>query len=101
MGFIRHHAILVTGLGLEVEEAATKAREFGLEVLGPSGLAMNGFQTLLVCPDGSKESWDTSDVFDARRGQFLAYLRPRTLSWLEVAYGNSDRTAKVTAHAWQ
>ena len=109
MGYMRHDAIVVTSWKSEViEEAATKARECGLEVLGPSGVATNGIRTLLVCPDGSKEGWDESDAFDAKRAAYIEYLNgvryednSSCLSWVALAYSNDDCEAEITAHTWQ
>jgi hypothetical protein len=103
MGYMRHDAIVVTSWNSEaIEEAAAKARECGLEVLGPSSVAMNGIRTLLVCPDGSTEGWDESEAFDAKRATYLAYLNSvRYLSWVALAYGSDDGDAEITAHAWQ
>lgn len=109
MGYMRHDAIVVTSWKSEaIEEAAAKARECGLEVIGPSGVVTNGIRTLLVCPDGSKEGWDESDKFDGKRAKFLEYLNgvryedsSSCLSWVALAYGSDDSEAVVTAHAWQ
>ena len=101
MGYMRHDAIVVTSCKSEaIEEAAAKARECGLEVLGPSGVTMNGIRTLLVCPDGSKEGWDKSDAFDVKRAKYLEYLNSvryddnsSCLSWVALAYGSDDGDA--------
>jgi hypothetical protein len=106
---MRHDAIVVTSWKSEaIEEAAAKARECGLEVLGPSGVSTNGIRTLLVCPDGSKEGWDESNEFDVKRAAYLEYLNGRRyednsscLSWVALAYGSDDGDAEITAHAWQ
>lgn len=108
MGYIRHDAILVTTWNREATDAAAnKAREMGLAILGPSDEAMNGYRTLLVCPDGSKEGWDLSDEFDARRKAFVEYLNgvryedgETCLEWVAVAYGGDDYRAEITASAW-
>lgn len=109
MGYMRHDAIIVTSWKREIlEAAAQKARDFGLEVLGPSVEVINGISTFLVCPDGSKEGWDESDEFNGKRARFLEYLNGERyednstcLSWAALAYGGDDREAVVTAHAWQ
>ena len=109
MGYVRHDAIVVTSWQREaLEAAAEKARNLGLEVLGPSADVTNGIATFLVCPDGSKEGWDESDEFDEKRAQFLAYLNGERyadnsscLSWVALAYGSDDREVVVTAHAWE
>lgn len=109
MGYMRHDAIVVTSWKRDALEAAVqKARDFGLEVLGPSAEVINGISTFLVCPDGSKEGWDESDEFDGKRAQFLEYLNGERyednsscLSWVALAYGSDDCEAVVTAHTWQ
>lgn len=105
MGYIRHDAIVVTAWQTkDIEAAAEVARSFGLEVLGPSKPAVNGYQSILICPDGSKEGWRHSDDFDGKRAGFIHWLRnPEDGIWLEwcaVAFGNDDGGAEVTAHAW-
>ena len=108
MGYMKNNAIVVTSWnGQAIDEAAIKARECGLQVLGPSTVAINMIQTLLICPDGSKEGWDESNAFDAKRDAFIKYLKSvrhedgsSCLSWVSLAYSSDDRDAKITAHAW-
>jgi hypothetical protein len=108
MGYIRHDAIIVTGWeDVVVEAAAAMAGELGLLVIGPSVATMNYYRTFLVCPDGSKEGWNQSDDFDAKRAEFLRYLNSvrnedysNLLEWAAVSYGSDDGEAKVVAHAW-
>lgn len=109
MGYMRHDAIVVTSWDSEaIEEAATKARELGLEVLGPSPASINNTRTMLVCPDGSKEGWDDSNAFDAKREAYVEYLNSvrygdnsSCLSWVALAYGPDDCAAEITAHTWE
>jgi hypothetical protein len=109
MGYMRHDAIVVTSWAREMlDAAAQKAREIGLEVLGPSAKATNGISTIFVCPDGSKEDWGESNEFDGKRSRFLEYLNGQRyednsscLEWVALAYGSDDREARVTGHAWQ
>lgn len=65
---------------------------------------MNLTRTLLVCPDGSKEGWEESDAFDAKRSEYIEYLNSdnsSSLSWVALSYSSDDRDAKITAHTWQ
>ena len=109
MGYMKHDAIIVTSWNTEaIEEAAAKAREYGLEVLGPSDKAINSIRTMLVCPDGSKEGWEESDIFENKRFSYLKYLNSvryednsSCLSWVALSYSSDDRDAKITAHTWQ
>lgn len=102
MGYIKHHAIVVTCWGEgEAQEAADCARNLGLEVIGPSAPAINAYQSILICPDGSKEGWLDSDDGNAKRAYFVSWLRENHAGeWVEVAYGDDDGEASVVTHAW-
>ena len=109
MGYIRHDAIVVTSWSAgAIAHAAAMALKLGLEVLGPSDEATNGYRTMLVCPDCSKEGWDESDACDANREAFLAYLNSvrysdnsSPLEWVALSYGSDDRSASIAQHAWE
>lgn len=108
MGVIRHHAIVVTSdVTGAIELAVNTAREIGLDVLGPSPIVTNNVNTMLVCPDGSKEGWDESDDGDRKRERFMTYLNSTNyddgsgpLSWVIIAYGDDDASAKIIASKW-
>ncbi len=91
MGTISHNAILVTyGDEVWLQGAAAKARELGCIVLGPSEPGTNAYRTLVICPDGSKERWPTSDQGNAQRDAFVAWLAVQSdeyPEWVEVRYG--------------
>jgi hypothetical protein len=103
MGYIKHHAIVVTGWEREhLENAAQKAAELEMTVIGPGAEVVNGYSTMLVCPDGSKEGWEESAAGDLRRARFMDWLRLQDcFEWAEVAYGSDDENATVEHHAWQ
>ena len=108
MGYIRHDAILVTSWNdKEIEAAAARARIIGLDVLGPSSPAANGYRTITVCPDGNKEGWEESSRHEEMRAIFLQYLYDvryedgsTCLEWAAISYGSDDRNARVLSHAW-
>ena len=104
MGYIRHNAIIVTSWNEKaIESAVEKAREIGLQILGPSNQATNGYRSILVCPDGSKEGWEESDQGDQRRAKFRDFLNgdgSTNLDWVEIAYGSDDQKASIVDHAW-
>ena len=109
MGYMRHNAIVVTSWSeVSIVAAAQKANELGLQVLGPSDSVINGYCSLLICPDGSKESWLDSNVGEDRREAFRAWLDGQkyddgstNLEWVEIAYGDDDRSANVVHTAWE
>ena len=108
MGYIKHHAIVVTTWDTDlVPKLLESAHKMDLEVLCSQPTYVNGYTTIVLCPDGSKEGWDESDRGDAARFAFKAWLHTfdyedggSPLEWVEVAYGSDDNRAVVTDDAW-
>ena len=104
MGYIRHHAIVVTCWeGDQIERAHCKAIEIGLPVSNVVGPQVNGYSSFFIAPDGSKEGWEDSEDGNEKREAFKAWL-PGDCSyceWVEVAYGHDDNEALITDSAWQ
>ena len=118
MGYILHHAIIVTDWDeTRIPKAWAIAAELftsdkptatghGLCLLSPIIRSpINGYQHFFIAPDGSKEGWAESDFFEAKRDEFLARLRALdpdgVPAWVEVAYGSDDHCGTVSRHAWQ
>lgn len=109
MGYIKHDAIIVTSWNDKaIEAAAVAAAGFGLQVLGPSKETTNGYRSMLVCPDGSKEGWNTSDDFDGNRAAFINHLKGFAdddergfVEWVAVSYSDDEDCAKITADKWR
>lgn len=110
MGYMRHHAIIVTSW----DEALLKtAHSEALNVFGDGAVSpllaegVNGDRTFLVGPDGSKEGWPESDQGDTRRARFVDWLRAQTddedgsstLCWVEVQYGDDDGDTRIVRHS--
>jgi len=108
MSYIRHNAIVVTSWDKRaIVKAVKAAHEIGLHVLGPSDALMNGYCSILVCPDGSKEGWQRSDDVDREREQFRKWIKDQryadgssSFEWAEIAYGRDDKAAEVVKHEW-
>jgi hypothetical protein len=114
VGYIRHHAIVVTGMHdwtiggnlPDIHEAREAAVDLGnalvSDVVGPG---VNGTSSFLVAPDGSKEGWANSDEGDNARSRFIDWLRKRGeggyYAWAEVVLGEDDAEATVERHAWE
>jgi hypothetical protein len=100
MGYIAHHAIIVTGWQTEAVEAAhAKATELfaaSENVTSIMWTVVNVYGTFVVTPDGSKEGWADSDAGDQARVAFLAWLdmaaadRDQYLDFAEIRYGGDD-----------
>jgi len=93
MGTIQHHAVIATGGDDQHRDQVTAwiasrgenhQRRY---LVGP--MVINGYFTVVLTPDGSKEGWDDSDAGDAERDEFVAWLsEPDTYwDWVEVTYG--------------
>ena len=107
MGYISHHAIVVTDDGYG--DFIDKAHAYAVELFGPlvSGIItskVNGNRSFFVAPDGSKEGWDDSDIGDIDRGRLITYLRTfeyedysTPLAWVEVQYGDDDLETVIIA----
>lgn len=110
MGYMRHHAVLVSG---SYDDHLERAHEEAIAIFGFHDLAglvspviagaSNGERSFFVAPDGSKEGWGTSDAGDEARRNFCAYLARQAyddgsspLSWVEVVYGDEMRQNRVT-----
>ena len=109
MGYIRHNAIVVTTWDEKRMGAAVdKAHEIGLSFIGPSADVVNGYRTMMVIPDGSKEGWDESEYGDTRRQAFRDWLDTyihgdgsSPFEWVEIAYGHDDHSAEVVDSHWE
>ncbi len=107
MGYIRHHAIIVTSWD---EKAIRKARKKAKEIFDDlvtraTESKVNGFYTFLICPDGSKEGWEESDMGDAGRKAFIKWIKSNadedggnSISYTEVFYGDDNGQSKVVSH---
>jgi hypothetical protein len=80
MGYISHHAMVVTGYRHEEADETfqavyEKAVDLFEDLVSPIiPTKRNGFQSFLIAPDGSKEGWDLSNEYNEKRkilGNFI------------------------------
>jgi len=109
MGYMCHHAIVVTGYGEHVAKAREVAYDIAcdlqegephtpyLHVTEVSPEALNGYRSFLICPDGSKEGWRESAKGDTWREQFIDCCRTNAfdVSWAEVQFGDDGGQNKL------
>ena len=104
MGYMVHHAIIVTGS--DYKDAVTKAHAIAEGVFGesvtPIVASINGYRSFMVAPDGSKEGWDESAAGDLRRREFVDYLKKQRhgdlsspLDWVVVQYGDDNGDTRI------
>jgi hypothetical protein len=105
MGYIRHHAIIVTSWkDDQLTEAHLKARAIfePQQVTSIVASVVNKYESFMVGTDGSKEGWSDSDEGDKRREQFTRWLDSQlyedgssSLSWVEVQYGDDNGVTRI------
>jgi len=104
MGYIRHHAIVVTSWkDSAIEQAHEVATKLFTWVSPISPPAVNGYRTFFVPPDGSKEGWEDSNKGNDARDALVTYMKSvvyedgsRPLAWFEAQYGEDDYNTKIT-----
>lgn len=100
MGYIAHHAIVVTGDEEEVKAAHAKATALGCLVTNIAGPGVNAYYSFMIAPDGSKEGWTDSDEGDTRRAAWIASGIGNLCEWAEIRFGADDAVATVSRSAW-
>lgn len=109
MGYMRHHAIVVTSWNEEKPfKAHTKATEILRQVAPITPPAVNGYVSFLIAPDGSKEGWSESNKGDDARGEFVAWLDEQkfgdgstSLPWVEIQLADDEEETKIVSHSDQ
>lgn len=103
MGYMRHHAIIVSSFMNERTQAAhAKAVELGMSVTNITPEVVNGYTSFLIGPDGSKEGWGASAEGDSQRAAMIEYLDAQRydddsslLDWVVVQYGDDEMETRV------
>jgi len=112
VGFIRHHAFVVTG-GNWSPKTIEDAHRLALaifdynQVSELSGFTINGYRSFFIAPDGSKEGWEESAAGDIKRMEFKRRLRNEfryedkssMVDWVEVFYGSDDGISEIVDHS--
>lgn len=99
MGYIRHHAIVVTDWRKEVVgEAQELAVELGMNVSSVHQAPINDSYSFCVFPDGSKEGWEESDEGDRQREELIVALEWNTVPYVCIEYGGDDRDKVTVEH---
>jgi len=98
VGWIRHHAIVVTTWGDNIPKLRAAADAiFGAGTCPITEPGINNYATLLVPADGSKEGWAESDAGDEARDKLVAWMESEAYedgsspyAWVEVEYGETE-----------
>jgi len=103
MGYIAHHAIIVTGNDYkrsDILKAHAHAQENTMNPTEIMRSPINGYLTFFIPPDGSKEGWEDSLNGDTRRNEFKRFMVEQEckgfgLDWVEVRYPGDDESAYI------
>ncbi len=107
MGYMRHHAIIVTCWESgKIEAAHKRASEIFRGVSPILDSQMNGHRSFFIPPDGSKEGWSESAAGDCLRDAMIEWLNEQAyedgstcFDWVEVQYGDDERVTKIIRHS--
>jgi hypothetical protein len=115
MGYMRHHAIVVTGPRKSYDPEFTNIHSVQKEIAAIAGKdgyaflvsdviesATNGYGSILIAPDGSKEGWEQSAQGDGLRNKIVAYLDSlrygdgsTSFDYVEVQFGDDELETKI------
>jgi len=98
MGVMNHNAIIATTWSKDSFRAAetwiAEACKGWQFLFALTGEVDNGYRSIVMVPDGSKEGWERSAVGDGLRERFIAFLESHTdedgsspWCWVEVGFG--------------
>jgi hypothetical protein len=96
MGYIAHNMIACTAWKQEhIEIAHKKARSLFSEspVTEIYATKTNGYFSFFICPDGSKEGWETSQNGDEERKEFIEWLSSQDdlyVDAVDLRYGGDN-----------
>lgn len=107
MGYIRHHAIIITSWSEAIKDVHATARKiFGIQCSEILMAPINGEKSFFIGPDGSKEGWDESDKGDQQRKQFIDYInsmadvedKSNSIRFVELFYSEDNNKAEIINH---
>lgn len=102
MGYMRHHAIIVTSRSPYIHQAHEKAASIFPSVSPVLESEVNGYDSFFIPPDGSKEAWPESYDGDIRRTSFVVWLDQQRyedgstpFNWVVVQYGDDEGMTRI------
>lgn len=101
MGYIKHHAIIITSWDDKILLKIKKKFPVSSEIIKSH---VNGYCSLFIPPDGSKEGWPDSDAGDEVRRKIKKYInslaykdKSNRVQYVEVSY-DEKRDVKIESH---
>jgi hypothetical protein len=104
MGLMQHDAVVATTWKEECFYRVLRVVNswgYPYRFLDSAASVQNGYRTILLTPDGSKEGWTESDRGDSLRTRFINLLHEDNYedgtspwSWVEVSWGELGSKVK-------
>ena len=107
MGYIKHHTIVVTcGIDDLFKKAHERAKTIFNFLCSDKVMGLiNGYNSFFIAPDGSKDGWDNSDIFDLKRKKFIKWIESQayedgsnSISYVEVFFGEDNGYSEIVKH---
>lgn len=108
MGYIKHHAIVVTSWN---EKSIIAAQNEAQKIFGTEQVSslvkgvVNSYMSFFIGPDGSKEGWPEDEDGDEKRTLFIDWIKQwdyedgsNSLRYAELFYGDDKNQSKVERH---
>jgi spore cortex formation protein SpoVR/YcgB (stage V sporulation) len=107
MGYIRHHAVVITSWDrtlLEIiRDEAQKLCPGQVSNIVKSSI--NAYESFFIGPDGSKEGWKQSDAGDEKREKIVDLIDSvaysdgsNAVSYAELFYSDDEGKAEIVNH---
>jgi hypothetical protein len=106
MGYIKHHAIIVSSWN---REAIQRAHAEAVKIFGPKQISsivsavVNLQETFIIGPDGSSEYWSESEDGDQKRFDYICWMQNNSyedgssmIAWTEVVFKDEKGIPRVT-----
>ena len=93
MGVVKHNAIVVVGFDCIPKHDINAVHSLAINIFGNlvseivNGVC-NGYKSFFIAPDGSKEGWEDSIIYDEKREEFYRRVDKSYVDIIEVRFGD-------------
>jgi hypothetical protein len=107
MGYIRHHAIIATSYDDKIiTKVHARACELFVNIGDIIKSPVNGYCSVFIPPDGSKEGWIASKNGEISRRELIQFMEEfryddgsMPITWVYVQYGDENRETLIVDHS--
>lgn len=105
MGYMKHHSISVSS-SIELSSVHEKAIEIFGDLVSPIiESKLNGYKSFFIAPDGSKEYWPDSELYDNKRNILIEYIEglkyedgSNSVRYCEYVWGEDNHKSFIERH---